>query len=221
MKKFGKRGFVAIASLVAALSVSAIVPAFANAAEESKIPAVKGFDVESVEVLGANEALSKWMYYFYNDKDAAGKERGWSYESENLHVLATTEGRTGNALLMRRDKADGELVMYSYAFDVKPDQNYVIGAYLKSICAQTADKRFISKSKSRTPTEALRTTKIRRFTPFREEETIGRKLRFHIKRLLPPKRSFLKSARKAWATSTSTTLPSELPRRLSIPTRLK
>lgn len=147
MKKFGKKGFVAIASLVAALSVSAIVPAFANAAEEPTIPTVKGFDVESVEVLGANEALSKWMYYFYNDKDAAGKERGWSYESENLHVLATTEGRTGNALLMRRDKADGELVMYSYAFDVKPDQNYVIGAYLKSICAQTADNKVYFKIK--------------------------------------------------------------------------
>ena len=147
MKKFGKKGIVAAASLIAALSVSAIAPAVANAGKNTVTLPVKGFESESVEVAGANEALSGWQYYFYNDKDADGKDREWSYESENLHVLATTEGRTGNALHLKREKADGELVMYSYAFDVKPDQNYVIGAFVKSICAQTADNKVYFKLK--------------------------------------------------------------------------
>ena len=147
MIKFGKKGIVAAASLIAALSVSAIAPAVANAGKNTVTLPVKGFESESVDVAGANEALSGWQYYFYNDKDADGKDREWSYESENLHVLATTEGRTGNALHLKRDKADGELVMYSYAFDVKPDQNYVIGAFVKSICAQTADNKVYFKLK--------------------------------------------------------------------------
>lgn len=85
--------------------------------------------------------------FFNGDKDAEGKVRGTVYDSENLHVSATTEGRTGNALHLKRDKADGELVMYSYAFDVKPDQNYVIGAFVKSLCAQTADNKVYFKIK--------------------------------------------------------------------------
>ena len=87
------------------------------------------------------------MFFFNGDKDAEGKVRGTVYDSENLHVSATTEGRTGNALHLKRDKADGELVMYSYAFDVKPDQNYVIGAFVKSLCAQTADNKVYFKIK--------------------------------------------------------------------------
>lgn len=146
MKKFGKKGIVAAASLIAALSVSAIVPAVANAAGD-KVVMPKGFEAESVEIKGSNEALSNWMFYFYGDKDAEGKDRGTVYDSENLHVSATTEGRTGNALHLKRDKADGELVMYSYAFDVKPDQNYVIGAFVKSLCAQTADNKVYFKIK--------------------------------------------------------------------------
>ncbi len=146
MKKFGKKGIVAAASLIAALSVSAIVPAVANAADD-KVVMPKGFEAESVEIKGSNEALSNWMFYFYGDKDAEGKDRGTVYDSENLHVSATTEGRTGNALHLKRDKADGELVMYSYAFDVKPDQNYVIGAFVKSLCAQTADNKVYFKIK--------------------------------------------------------------------------
>lgn len=146
MKKFGKKGIVAAASLIAALSVSAIVPAVANAGgDTTTLP--KGFESESVEIKGSNEALSKWMFYFNGDKDAEGKVRGTVYDSENLHVSATTEGRTGNALHLKRDKADGELVMYSYAFDVKPDQNYVIGAFVKSLCAQTADNKVYFKIK--------------------------------------------------------------------------
>ena len=146
MKKFGKKGIVAAASLIAALSVSAIVPAVANAGgDTTTLP--KGFESESVEIKGSNEALSNWMFYFYGDKDADGKARGTVYDSENLHVSATTEGRTGNALHLKRDKADGELVMYSYAFDVKPDQNYVIGAFVKSLCAQTADNKVYFKIK--------------------------------------------------------------------------
>lgn len=146
MKKFGKKGIVAVASLIAALSVSAIVPAVANAGgDTTTLP--KGFESESVEIKGSNEALSKWMFFFKGDKDAEGKVRGTVYDSENLHVSATTEGRTGNALHLKRDKADGELVMYSYAFDVKPDQNYVIGAFVKSLCAQTADNKVYFKIK--------------------------------------------------------------------------
>ena len=147
MKKFGKKGIVAAASLIAALSVSAIVPAVANAGGDTTVLPSKGFESESVEVKGSNEALSDWMFYFYGDKDADGKNRGTVYDSENLHVSATTEGRTGNALHLKRDKADGELVMYSYAFDVKPDQNYVIGAFVKSLCAQTADNKVYFKIK--------------------------------------------------------------------------
>ena len=148
MKKFGKMGIVAaVSSLIAALSVSAIVPAVANAGGDTTTLPSKGFESESVEVKGSNEALSNWMFYFYGDKDADGKARGTVYDSENLHVSATTEGRTGNALHLKRDKADGELVMYSYAFDVKPDQNYVIGAFVKSLCAQTADNKVYFKIK--------------------------------------------------------------------------
>lgn len=147
MKKFGKKGIVAAASLIAALSVSAIVPAVANAGGDTTTLPSKGFESESVEIKGSNEALSNWMFYFYGDKDADGKARGTVYDSENLHVSATTEGRTGNALHLKRDKADGELVMYSYAFDVKPDQNYVIGAFVKSLCAQTADNKVYFKIK--------------------------------------------------------------------------
>ena len=147
MKKFGKKGIVAAASLIAALSVSAIVPAVANAGGDTTVLPSKGFESESVEVKGSNEALSKWMFYFNGDKDADGKARGTVYDSENLHVSATTDGRTGNALHLKRDKADGELVMYSYAFDVKPDQNYVIGAFVKSLCAQTADNKVYFKIK--------------------------------------------------------------------------
>ena len=148
MKKFGKMGIVAaVSSLIAALSVSAIVPAVANAGGDTTTLPSKGFESESVEVKGSNEALSKWMFYFNGDKDADGKARGTVYDSENLHVSATTDGRTGNALHLKRDKADGELVMYSYAFDVKPDQNYVIGAFVKSLCAQTADNKVYFKIK--------------------------------------------------------------------------
>lgn len=147
MKKFGKKGIVAVASLIAALSVSAIVPAVANAGGDTTTLPSKGFESESVDIKGSNEALSNWMFYFYGDKDADGKARGTVYDSENLHVSATTEGRTGNALHLKRDKADGELVMYSYAFDVKPDQNYVIGAFVKSLCAQTADNKVYFKIK--------------------------------------------------------------------------
>ena len=116
-------------------------------AQEETIVVPKGFESEAVDIAGANEALLGWQYYFYNDKDAAGDDRGFSYESENLHVLATENGRTGNALHLKREKADGELVMYSYAFDVKADQNYVIGAFVKSLCTQTANNKVTFKVK--------------------------------------------------------------------------
>lgn len=116
-------------------------------AQEETIVVPKGFESEAVDIAGGNEALLGWQYYFYNDKDAAGNDRGFSYESENLHVLATENGRTGNALHLKREKADGELVMYSYAFDVKADQNYIIGAFVKSLCTQTANNKVTFKVK--------------------------------------------------------------------------
>lgn len=116
-------------------------------AQEETIVVPKGFESEAVDIAGGNEALLGWQYYFYNDKDAAGNDRGFSYESENLHVLATENGRTGNALHLKREKADGELVMYSYAFDVKAEQNYIIGAFVKSLCAQTANNKVTFKVK--------------------------------------------------------------------------
>ncbi len=146
MKKFGKTGIIASAALVAALSVSSLASVMAGAQEET-IVVPKGFESEAVDIAGANEALLGWQYYFYNDKDAAGNDRGFSYESENLHVLATENGRTGNALHLKREKADGELVMYSYAFDVKAEQNYIIGAFVKSLCAQTANNKVTFKVK--------------------------------------------------------------------------
>ena len=146
MKKFGKTGIIASAALVAALSVSSLASVMAGAQEET-IVVPKGFESEAVDIAGANEALLGWQYYFYNDKDAAGNDRGFSYESENLHVLATENGRTGNALHLKREKADGELVMYSYAFDVKAVQNYVIGAFVKSLCTQTANNKVTFKVK--------------------------------------------------------------------------
>ena len=146
MKKFGKTGIIASAALVAALSVSSLASVMAGAQEETTV-VPKGFESEAVDIAGANEALLGWQYYFYNDKDAAGNDRGYSYESENLHVLATENGRTGNALHLKREKADGELVMYSYAFDVKADQNYVIGAFVKSLCTQTANNKVTFKVK--------------------------------------------------------------------------
>lgn len=146
MKKFGKAGIIASAALVAALSVSSLASVMAGAQEET-IVVPKGFESEAVDIAGANEALLGWQYYFYNDKDAAGNDRGFSYESENLHVLATENGRTGNALHLKREKADGELVMYSYAFDVKAEQNYIIGAFVKSLCAQTANNKVTFKVK--------------------------------------------------------------------------
>lgn len=146
MKKFGKTGIIASAALVAALSVSSLASVMAGAQEET-IVVPKGFESEDVDIAGANEALLGWQYYFYNDKDAAGNDRGFSYESANLHVLATENGRTGNALHLKREKADGELVMYSYAFDVKADQNYVIGAFVKSLCTQTANNKVTFKVK--------------------------------------------------------------------------
>ena len=146
MKKFGKTGIIASAALVAALSGSSLASVMAGAQEET-IVVPKGFESEAVDIAGANEALLGWQYYFYNDKDAAGNDRGFSYESENLHVLATENGRTGNALHLKREKADGELVMYSYAFDVKADQNYVIGAFVKSLCTQTANNKVTFKVK--------------------------------------------------------------------------
>ena len=146
MKKFGKAGIIASAALVAALSVSSLASVMAGAQEET-IVVPKGFESEAVDIAGGNEALLGWQYYFYNDKDAAGNDRGYSYESENLHVLATEKGRTGNALHLKREKADGELVMYSYAFDVKAEQNYIIGAFVKSLCAQTANNKVTFKVK--------------------------------------------------------------------------
>ena len=138
MNKFGKMRVIAAFTLALTMLASVAAPSFASAEGES---VMKSFEPRAVEIDGENEALSGWQYYFYNES------LKHYYQSDELFVRATKNGRTGNALHLKRDKADGELVMYSYAFDVKPDQNYVIGAFVKSLCAQTADNKVYFKIK--------------------------------------------------------------------------
>lgn len=110
MKKFGKMRIAAAIALVAALLGSATASAVGGVTAESATPT--GFETQAVEITGGNEALSGWQYYFYNETIKT------YYQSNELFVRATQNGRTGNALHIQRDTAKDELVMYSYAFDV-------------------------------------------------------------------------------------------------------
>lgn len=139
MKKFGKMRVAAAIALVAALLGSATASAVGGVTAESATPT--GFETQAVEITGRNEALSGWQYYFYNETIKT------YYQSNELFVRATKDGRTGNALHIQRDTAKDELVMYSYAFDVKANQNYVIGAFIKSICTDTTENKVCFKVK--------------------------------------------------------------------------
>lgn len=123
MKKFGKMSVIAAFTLAMTLLASIVAPSFADAADEKTTSG--GFVSNAVEITGENEALSGWQYYFYNNT------LQWYYQSNELFVRATKNGRTGNAMEIERKKSSDELWVYSYSFDVEPSTNYNISAYVK------------------------------------------------------------------------------------------
>lgn len=119
MKRNGKIGVLAALLCVClALTFVPTVNAAYNTPET-------GFTANHVEIKGENEALNGWQYYFYNSTLT------WYYHSNELFVRATENGRTGNAMEIERKKATDELWVYSYSFDVEPNTNYNISAYVK------------------------------------------------------------------------------------------
>ena len=123
MKKFGKMRIAAAIALVAALLGSATASAVGGVTAESATPT--GFETQAVEITGGNEALSGWQYYFYNETIKT------YYQSNELFVRATKDGRTGNALEIERKKAGDELWIYSYSFAVESGTNYEISSFVK------------------------------------------------------------------------------------------
>lgn len=123
MKKFGKMRIAAAIALVAALLGSATASAVGGVTAESATPT--GFETQAVEITGGNEALSGWQYYFYNETIKT------YYQSNELFVRATKNGRTGNALEIERKKAGDELWIYSYSFAVESGTNYEISSFVK------------------------------------------------------------------------------------------
>ena len=123
MNKFGKMRVIAAFTLALTMLASVAAPSFASAEGESVI---KSFEPRAVEIDGENEALSGWQYYFYN---ASLK---YYYQSNELFVRATKNGRTGNAMEIERKKATDELWVSSYSFAVKPDTEYNISSFVKT-----------------------------------------------------------------------------------------
>ena len=123
MKKFGKMRIAAAIALVAALLGTATASAVGGVTAESATPT--GFETQAVEITGGNEALSGWQYYFYNETIKT------YYQSNELFVRATQNGRTGNALEIERKKAGDELWIYSYSFAVESGTNYEISSFVK------------------------------------------------------------------------------------------
>ena len=123
MKKFGKMRIAAAIALVAALLGSATASAVGGVTAESATPT--GFETQAVEITGGNEALSGWQYYFYNETIKT------YYQSNELFVRATKDGRTGNALEIERKKVGDELWIYSYSFAVESGTNYEISSFVK------------------------------------------------------------------------------------------
>lgn len=123
MNKFGKMRVIAAFTLALTMLASVAAPSFASAEGESVI---KSFEPQAVEIDGENEALSGWQYYFYN---ASLK---YYYQSNELFVRATKNGRTGNAMEIERKKATDELWVSSYSFAVKPDTEYNISSFVKT-----------------------------------------------------------------------------------------
>lgn len=123
MNKFGKMRVIAAFTLALTMLASVAAPSFASAEGESVI---KSFEPRAVEIDGENEALSGWQYYFYN------ASLNWYYQSNELFVRATKNGRTGNAMEIERKKATDELWVSSYSFAVKPDTEYNISSFVKT-----------------------------------------------------------------------------------------
>jgi len=140
MKKTSKLGIVA-ATLAMALSCTTVLGVFA-AGTTVKAPE-KGFsdtDPIAIDISATNEALNHWMYYMYNTLED-GKPRDFVYEDPDIHFKVTENGRTGQAMWVDRDTADGEFLAYSYYFDVLPNQDYVVTAYVKSVCETSNDNK--------------------------------------------------------------------------------
>ena len=123
MNKFGKMRVIAAFTLALTMLASVAVPSFASAEGESVI---KSFEPRAVEIDGENEALSGWQYYFYNDA-----LKMWHYQSDELFVRATKNGRTGNAMEIERKKAENQLLVYSYAIKVEANTAYKITSFVK------------------------------------------------------------------------------------------
>ena len=123
MNKFGKMRVIAAFTLALTMLASVAAPSFASAEGESVI---KSFEPRAVEIDGENEALSGWQYYFYN----AALDM-WHYQSDELFVRATKNGRTGNAMEIERKKAENQLVVYSYAIKVEANTAYKITSFVK------------------------------------------------------------------------------------------
>ena len=123
MNKFSKMRVIAAFTLALTMLASVAAPSFASAEGESVI---KSFEPRAVEIDGENEALSGWQYYFFNEI------LNWYYQSDELFVRATKNGRTGNAMEIERKKATDELWVSSYSFAVKPDTEYNISSFVKT-----------------------------------------------------------------------------------------
>ena len=123
MNKFGKMRVIAAFTLALTMLASVAAPSFASAEGESVI---KSFEPRAVEIDGENEALSGWQYYFYN----AALDM-WHYQSDELFVRATKNGRTGNAMEIERKKAENQLLVYSYAIKVEANTAYKITSFVK------------------------------------------------------------------------------------------
>ena len=123
MNKFSKMRVIAAFTLALTMLASVAAPSFASAEGESVI---KSFEPRAVEIDGENEALSGWQYYFFNGI------LNWYYQSDELFVRATKNGRTGNAMEIERKKATDELWVSSYSFAVKPDTEYNISSFVKT-----------------------------------------------------------------------------------------
>lgn len=123
MNKFSKMRVIAAFTLALTMLASVAAPSFASAEGESVI---KSFEPRAVEIDGENEALSGWQYYFFN------ASLNWYYQSNELFVRATKNGRTGNAMEIERKKATDELWVSSYLFAVKPDTEYNISSFVKT-----------------------------------------------------------------------------------------
>lgn len=123
MNKFSKMRVIAAFTLALTMLASVAAPSFASAEGESVI---KSFEPRAVEIDGENEALSGWQYYFYNDA-----LKMWHYQSNELFVRATKNGRTGNAMEIERKKAENQLLVYSYAIKVEANTAYKITSFVK------------------------------------------------------------------------------------------